>query len=151
MPQGKQIENWVIDNNSCRKHSSYRPEQTIEVLNWAFQQYAYKGFWGNYRAYLNEQEFAAVNAPSESIMRVSNVRIYKNQWGRAKIDFNWDGARITGISMTDQDFYNGINVGDVTFNNAYIVSSIPKEIDNWVNPNTGERQAYKFVSKIFQI
>ncbi|MDR0603259.1 MAG: hypothetical protein LBG80_03030 [Bacteroidales bacterium] len=153
MPQGKQIENWVIDNNSCRKTGYYRPEQTIEVLDWAYQQYAYKGFWGNYRAFLNEQEFNAVNVPSESIMRVSNVRIYKNQLDKAKIDFNCDNLRypIRGISMTDQDFYDRIQRGDVNFDNAYIITSIPKAIDDWVNTNTGEKQAYKFVSKIFQI
>jgi hypothetical protein len=149
MPQGKQIENWVIDNNSCRKAGS----RTHEVLDWAYQQYAYKGFWGNYRTFLNEQEFAAVNEPSESIMKVSNVRIYRNIWDKAKIDFDWAGAkfRIIGVSMTDQDFYDIIKKGDVTFDNAYIVTSIPKEIDEWVNPNTGEKQAYKFVSKIYKI
>ncbi|MEI6138772.1 MAG: hypothetical protein WCP85_05895 [Mariniphaga sp.] len=149
MPQGKQQENWVIDNNSCRKTGS----RTQEVLDWAYKQYAYKGFWGNYKAYLNEQEFAAVCGPSESIMRVSNLRIYKNDRDKAKIDFNWDGARyrIIGVSMTDQDFYDRIREGDVTFDNAYIITSIPKEIDDWVNPNTGEKQAYKFVSKIHKI
>jgi hypothetical protein len=149
IPQGKQQENWVINNNSCRKTGS----RTQEALDWAYQHYAYKGFWGNYRAYLNEQEFAAVSDPSESIMRVSNVRIYKNENDKAKIDFNWSEARfrIFGVSMTDQDFYDRIKEGDVTINNAYIITSIPKEIDEWVNPNTGEKQAYKFVSKIHKI
>jgi hypothetical protein len=149
MPQGKQQENWVIDNNSCRKTGS----RTQEALDWAYQQYAYKGFWGNYRAYLNEQEFAEVSAPSESIMKVSNVRIYRNDNEKAKIDFDWAGARyrIKWVSVTDQDFYERISDGDVTFDNAYIIIAIPKEIDDWVNPNTGEKQAYKFVSKIFKI
>lgn len=149
MPQGKQQENWVIDNNSCRKVES----RTEDALDWAYQQYGYKGFWGNYRAYLNEDEFAAVVAPSESIMKVSNVRIYKNDNDKAKIDFDWSGARfrIKWVSMTDQDFYDRIREGEVTFDNAYIIISIPKEIDEWVNPNTGEKQAYKFVSKIFNI
>ena len=149
MPKGKQQENWVIDNNSCRKVES----RTEDVLEWAYQQYGYKGFWGNYRSYLNEAEFAAVTAPSESIMKVSNVRIYKNDNDRAKIDFDWSGARfrIKWVSMTDQDFYDRIREGEVTFDNAYIIISIPKEIDEWVNPNTGEKQAYKFVSKIFNI
>jgi hypothetical protein len=149
MPQGKQRENWVIDNNSCRKTG----RKTQEALDWAYQQYSYNGFWGNYRAYLDEQEFAAVSEPSESILRVSNVRIYKNAWNKAKIDFDWDEApcRINGISMTDQDFYDKISVGAVTFDNAYIITSIPKEIDDWVNPNTGQKQAYKFVSKIHEI
>lgn len=42
MPQGKQLENWVIDNNSCRKTGN----RTEEVLDWVYQQYAYKGFGG---------------------------------------------------------------------------------------------------------
>lgn len=149
MPQGKQQENWVIDNNSCRKTGN----RTQDDLDWAYQQYAYKGFWGNYKTFLNEQEFAAVNVPSESIMRVTNVRIYKNERDKAKIDFDWAGAkfRIKGVSVTDQDFYDRIREGDVTFDNTYIIISIPKEIDDWVNPNTGEKQAYKFVSKIYKI
>lgn len=149
MPQGKQRENWVIDNNSCRKTGT----RTQEVLDWAYQQYAYKGFWGNYRTYLNELEFAAVCAPSESIMKVSNVRIYKNDNDKAKIDFDWSSARfrIKWVSMTDQDFYEKIRHGDVIFDNAYIITSIPKEIEDFINPNTGEKQAYKFVSKIYCI
>lgn len=149
MPQGKQKENWVIDNNSCRKIES----RTQEVLNWAYNQYSYKGFWGNYKTFLNEQEFAAVNDPTESFMKVSNVRIYKNERDKAKIDFSWSGARfpIKGVSMTDQDFYDRIRQSEVTYNNAYILTSIPKEIDEWINPNTGEKQAYKFVSKIYEI
>jgi len=149
MPQGKQQENWVIDNNSCRKIGS----KTQDDLNWAYEQYSYKGFWGNYKTFLNEQEFAAVNVPTESFMKVSNVRIYKNERDKAKIDFSWSGARfpIKGVSMTDQDFYERIRQGDVTYNNAFILTSIPKEIDDWINPNTGEKQAYKFVSKIYEI
>ncbi len=149
MPQGKQQENWVIDNSSCRKIES----KTQEVLNWAYNQYSYKGFWGNYKTFLNEQEFASVSDPTESFMKVTNVRIYKNERDKAKIDFSWSGARfpIKGVSMTDQDFYDLIRHGDVTYNNAYILVSIPKEIDEWINPNTGEKQAYKFVSKIYEI
>jgi hypothetical protein len=156
-PQGKQQENWVIDNSSCKNKGKGRLKNgngtDKEILDWAYQKYAYKGFWGNYRTFLNEQEFAAVSEPSESIMRVSNVRIYQNNWNKAKIDFEWAGAQhtITGVSMTDQDFYDRIKEGDVTFDNAYIVTSIPKEIDEWVNPNTSEKQAYKFVSKIYKI
>jgi hypothetical protein len=149
MPQGKQQENWVIDNNSCRKTGS----RERDVLDWAYQQYAYKGFWKNFKSFLNEQEFSAVVDPSESIMKVTDVRIYKNDRDKAKIDFNWDRARfrITGVSMTDQDFYDKIKISDVNFENAYIITSIPKEIDDWVNPSTGEKQAYKFVSKIYAI
>ena len=148
-PQGIQVENWVIDNNSCIKTGT----QNVNILDQVYQQYGYKGFWGNYRAFLNEHEFASITNPSESIMRVSNVRIYRNDYNRAKIDFNWERAqfRIIGVSMTDQNFYDRIHHDDVLFDNAYIITSIPKEIDDWVNPNTNEKQAYKFVSKIFEI
>lgn len=149
VPQGKQKENWVIDNNSCRKIGS----REMDTITWAYDNYSYHGFWNNYKAYLNEQEFEAVNAPSESIMRVSNVKIYQNEYGRAKIDFNWAGARykILGISMTDQDYYDRIDDEDVEIANAIIVISIPKEIDDWVHPETGEKRAYKFVSKVFEV
>lgn len=145
MPQGKQQENWVIDSNSCRVVEK-RHQNT---LDWAYQQYSYHGYWGNFRSYLNESEFEAVNVPSESILRVTNVRIYKNDYNRAKIDFDWQGARyrILGVSMTDQDFYDRIDNGDVEFENAYIVISIPKEIDDWTHPETGEKRAYKFVAR----
>lgn len=148
MPQGKQLENWVIDNNSCRKTAS----RNTDVLDWAYQQYAYKGFWGNYKAFLNEEEFASVNAPSESIMKVSNVRIYRNDNEKAKIDFDWSGAKYTikWVSMTDQDFYDRIKECDIEFDNAYIVTSIPKECD-FTLPGTNEKRAYKFVSKIYEI
>jgi hypothetical protein len=150
MPQGKQIENWVIDNNSCKKTGSYSPNQTREVLDWVHQQYSYNGFWGNYKEFLNEEEFCAVTAPSESILRVSNVDIYQNNYNRWKIDFDWHQARykIRRISMTDPDFYGNDHVH---IENAYIVVSIPKAIDDWTNPETGQKRAYKFVSKIYEL
>ena len=149
MPQGKQQENWVIDNNSCRKVDS----KDEDILDWAYDHYSYHGYWRNYRSYLNEEEFAAVTDPSESILKVSEVKIYKNDYNRAKIDFKWNGARykFMGVSMTDQDFYDRIDDEDVLFDEAYIVVSIPKEIDDWVHPETGEKRAYKFVSKIFEV
>lgn len=156
MPQGKQQENWVIDNSTCKNKGKGRLKNgngtEKELLDWAFQKYAYKNFWGNYKAFLNEQEFEAVSAPSESIIKVSNVRIYKNERGSAKIDFDWAGAKfkIKGVSMTDQDFYDRIREGDVNFDNAYIVTSIPKYCD-WTLPETGEKRAYKFVSRIYEI
>lgn len=146
MPQGKQQENWVIDNNSCKKTGS----RTKEVLDWAYDKYSYNNFWGNYKAFLNEEEFNAVNVPSESIFKVSDVDIYRNNYNRWKIDFNWHRAqyKIKGVSMTDPDFYD--NDDSVHIDNAYIVTSIPKECD-FVHPTTGERLAYKFVSKIYKI
>ena len=101
---------------------------------------------------MTEVEFANVIQPSESIMKVTNVEIYKTEFGKAKIDFDWSGSRyrIKWISMTDQTFYDRIDKEKVTFNEAYIVISIPKEIDDWVDSITGEKRAYKFVSKIFE-
>lgn len=156
IPQGKQKENWGIDNNSCKNHGRGQlngSHSIDELLKWAFENYAYHGFWGNYKAYLNENEFENVNSPSESMLKVTDVRIYKNDYNRAKIDFKWSGARykIMGISMTDQDFYDRIYDKEVTFENAYIVIAIPKQIDDWINPQTGEKRAYKFVSKVFEI
>jgi hypothetical protein len=86
-------------------------------------------------------------------LRVSNVRIYRNENNKTKIDFSWSGSRypIRWISLTDQEYYARVNDGEVTIANAYIVVSIPKDMDVYVNPHTGQRQAFKFVSKVFEI
>lgn len=145
MPQGKQKENWVIERNSCQIIDS----EDVSVLRKVYRQYGYHRFWGNYRAYLNEEEFESIDEPSESIMLVSNVRIYRNDYGRAKIDFEWGPYTLKWISMTDPDYYARINEGEEVFmDKAFIVVSIPKECD-YVVPQTGERKAYKFVSKVF--
>jgi hypothetical protein len=154
IPQGKQLENWVIDNHSCKKVDKKTIIGTTrEVLDWAYNHYGYHGYWGNYKSYLNEVEFAAVNVPSESILKVSDVKIYNNDHNKAKIDFKWNGARypFLNVSMTDQNFYNQIDDKEVRFDNAYIVISIPKEIGGWSYPKTGEKRAYKFVSKVFEL
>lgn len=151
MPCGRQQENWVIDNDSCVNKGKIKGKTDREVLDAVYRNYSYHGFWGNYKAYLNEDEFESGSEPSESIMKVSNVRIYK-YGSKAKIDFDWSGAkyRIKGISMTDPDFYDQIDGKDIEFENAYIVISIPKECD-WFNPNVEEYQAYKFVSRVYEI
>lgn len=147
-PQGKQKENWIINNNSCKVIRSC----SKNCLKAVYKAYGYHGFWNNYKAYLTEDEFENVTQPSESIMKVTNVEIYKNEYGKAKIDFDWSGSRyrIKWISMTDQTFYDQIDDGPVEYDEAYIVISIPKEIDDWEDPVTGEKRAYKFVSKIFE-
>ena len=150
MPQGKQQENWVINNNSCRVIDHNR----TDLLQSACDNYGYHGYWGNYKSFLSEGEFIAVTAPSESILKVRNVRVYTNEYGKTKIDFEWSGSLypVRFVSMTDPDYYPRIKDGnEVKIENAYIVISIPKEIDDFVDPTTGEKKAFKFVSKIFEI
>ena len=150
MPQGVQRENWVILNRSCRKVG----RRSADCLPQVYNQYGYHGFWNNYRTSLSEAEFASVTEPSESIMEVTNVKIYRNENNKAKIDFEWSRSRypIKWVSLTDQDYYSRVNNGEiVTIERAYIVVSIPRDIDVYVNPHTGEKQAFKFVSKVFPI
>lgn len=52
MPQGKQKENWVIDNHSCRKVGTESIRRVIQ----AFKEYGYHGFWNNGYSYLREDE-----------------------------------------------------------------------------------------------
>lgn len=148
-PQGKQRENWIINNNSCKVIG----RRGNNAVTDAYKKYGYHGFWDNYRAFLTKDEFEDLDRPSESILKVSNVEIYKTEYDKAKIDFDWSGSRyrIRWISMTDQTFYDQIDDKSVILDNAYIVISIPKEIEDWVHPETGEKRAYKFVSKVFEI
>ena len=162
MPQGKQKENWVIDNDSCKKTGS----KGIDVLDWAYKQYSYNGFWNNRLYFLDEEEYAAVTEPSESIMKVSKVKIYRNWWGKQKVNFNWCDPqcksswiskifvkhRIHSVAMTDLEFLNRTNRHKrVRLKNAFIIVAIPKYIDDWVNPINGNKKAYKIVSKIYSI
>ncbi len=146
MPQGIQKENWVIDNHSCKKVGT----ETMERVAQAFKEYGYHGFWNNCYSYLREDELNHVTQPSESILFVSNIKLYKNDRGKAKIDFTWGGARypIKGISLTDQDFYAKLENEEIHYKYAIIVISIPKDA-TWTHPETGEKRAYKFVSKVF--
>ena len=147
MPEGKQKENWVIDNHSCKKVGT----ESIKRVVKAFSEYGYSGFWNNNYTYLREDELENVTQPSESIMFVSDIRIYKNIYGKAKIDFTWDGLPhpMKGVSLTDLDFYDKITDGqEISYKYAIIVISIPKYAD-YIHPTTGEKRAYKFVSKVF--
>lgn len=179
MPQGRQQENWVILNGSCRKlghgevvgneivikslENSIQNTMKITdsdkvLLSWAFKNYPYHGFWGNYRPFLNEIEFRNGTEPSESILLVSNVKIYGLATSsgdmKAKIDFESSFSQfpIKWISLTDQDYYDKIENGnaELLVKRAIIVVSIPKDCD-WTYPNTGEKRAYKFVSKVFPL
>lgn len=148
MPQGKQRENWVIDNHSCVKIGT----ETIRRVVQAFNEYGYHGFWGNGRSFLSEDELNNVAQPSESLLVVSDVRLYKNNYGKSKIDFTWSGLpySVKGVALTDQDFYDKLNAEDVYYKSAILVISIPKDA-TWVHPQTGEKRAYKFVSKVFGV
>lgn len=156
MPEGAQKENWVIDNDSCRRLGNGVDiidgiSTERELLDWAFQKYNYHGFWGNYRNHLTDDELNALSVPSESIMRVSNVRIYQDDNQKAKIEFSWTGSRypIKWVSMTDQEYYDIIKTQDVNIDDAYIVISIPK--DCWYDAHNEAYKAFKFVSKVFSL
>lgn len=146
MPQGKQRENWVIDNHSCRIVGTEPMQRVVQ----AFKEYGYRKFWNNGYSYLREEELENVTDPSESILLVSNVKLYKNAYGKAKIDFTWGELPypMKGVSLTDQDFFDKIEGVEVCFKLAIIVVSIPKDA-TWIHPETGEKRAYKFVSKVF--
>ena len=76
MPQGKQRENWVIDNHSCKKVGTESKKRVVQ----AFKEYGYHGFWNNGYSFLREDELENVTQPSESMLFVSDVRLYKNDY-----------------------------------------------------------------------
>lgn len=150
MPQGKQKENWVIDNYSCKKVS--QEPLPLERLVQAYKEYSYHGFWNNGNSFLREDELEKVTEPSESILFVSDVRLYNNDNGKAKIDFRWIGLPylIKGVSLTEKDCYDKIDEKAIRYKYAIIIVSIPQEA-NWKISETGEKRAYKFVSKVYEL
>ena len=148
VPRGVQKENWAIDFNSCRKVQTYQES----IMKSVYEKYGYHGFWKNSRAYLDEYEMDVVDQesiPSESLLHVRNVFIYKNPSGKAKLDFDWGRLKLKGISMTDPDYYDPLNAGnEVRISEAIIVISIPYAAD-FTFPGCSSGRGYKFVSKIF--
>ena len=148
VPRGVQKENWAIDFNSCRKVHTY----SESIMKSVYEKYGYHGFWKNSRAYLDEYEMDVVDQesiPSESLLHVRNVFIYKNPSGKAKLDFDWGRLKLKGISMTDPDYYDPLNAGnEVRISEAIIVISIPYAAD-FTFPGCSSGRGYKFVSKIF--
>ena len=149
VPRGVQKENWAIDFNSCRKVQTYQES----IMKSVYEKYGYHGFWKNSRAYLDEYEMDVVDQeslPSESLLHVRNVFIYKNPSGKAKLDFDWGRLKLKGISMTDPDYYDPLNAGnEVRISEAIIVVSIPFAAD-FTFPGCSSGRGYKFVSKIFE-
>ena len=149
VPRGVQKENWAIDFNSCRKVQTYQES----IMKSVYEKYGYHGFWKNSRAYLDEYEMDVVDQesiPSESLLHVRNVFIYKNPSGKAKLDFDWGRLKLKGISMTDPDYYDPLNAGnEVRISEAIIVISIPYAAD-FTFPGCSSGRGYKFVSKIFE-
>lgn len=148
IPQGKQKENWAIDNCSCRKIRT----ESMNRLMQAYREYDYHGFWNNDNLFLSEQQLENVTQPSESILLTSDVRLYKNIYGKAKIDFTCEVVPhpMRGVSLTDQDCYAELDSKEICYKRAILVISIPKFAD-WSHPLTGEKRAYKFVSRVFEI
>lgn len=154
-PLGKQVENWVIDNNSCKCLRKAVLQDVCPgavqsndrlLLEHLYQNYSYHGFWGNAREFLDKFEFNNINYPTESIIKAQDIKFYFNG-RRWKIDFTWDAfkARCTNIPLTDSDVYSSCSSQNAYFyKNAYLVVSIP----NSVSPEFQNR-AYKFVSKIY--
>ena len=108
VPQGKQQENWAIDNYSCKslgKGELNGSSDKITILNWVYKNYGYHGFWNSTKPYLDEAEFEAIKVSSVSILKVSEVSIYHNDFGKSKIDFKWSGHKICGISMANRDYF----------------------------------------------
>lgn len=176
IPMGIQSENWSIEDNSCRKIGSVTLEDALPYLIG----YGYHGYWSwrdvgfpeegiqSKSYYLNETEFANValrNIPSESILEVQDVRIYKSAYnGKALIDFRWRSYSQLGLEslsrfspltlfrftpLTDPDYYPRLNAGEVIqIQHAFIVVALPKDM---ITLESGEKRAYKFVSKVFEL
>lgn len=149
VPLGIQVENWAIDNYSCRKISSVSASELYKI----YDGYGYHGFWGSNSPYLTEDDYDYLkenDTPSESIIKANSICIYKNNNGKCKINFRCDGVSFDGISMTDPDFYPDLDeTEEIYINSAIIVVSIPAEAD-FVPYGSITGRGYKFVSKIFR-
>ena len=78
------------------------------------------------------------------LVEVSNLRIYYNDNGSRKADFNYNSITYKGMSVTDLDYCKkNFHQNEFNFDQAYIVVSIPKD------PYEIDGKYYKFIAKVF--
>lgn len=145
-PLGKQVENWVIDEKAGTGATVVAGfAEPKDIVPYVYENYPYKDFFGNRRAFLSEEEYAQVDH-TEVIMKVTNVDIYTDDRDKTKIDFDWDRSptRIKWVAMTDPEFYRE---GRTHIDSAYLCAAIPPR--TWLFEGKGEQRAYKFVAKVF--
>ncbi|MBQ2128485.1 MAG: hypothetical protein II429_05095, partial [Prevotella sp.] len=127
---------------------SYDATTHTLTLNNATVDYAYKdaNASGTAGIYYTGSDLLTIVAQGSS-----NIQGANQTYGICSIDaalsFRGNGT----INIPNAGTWGVFTNEDVLFDEAYIVVSIPKEIDDWVHPETGEKRAYKFVSKIFEV
>lgn len=93
--------------------------------------------FGNNLPYINGIDYMTY---SLVLAEVSKLKMYYNELGSRKVNFEYNSKKYSGISMTDPDYYD---LQEHEFEKAYIVVSIPN--------NDYNGKYYKFVAKVFPV
>ena len=138
-PIDRQPENHCIGAGRWQKLGTYTIGDVIDAHAAETHEYIFC----NNEAFILDGE-----NPNSSLtfVKVSNLQIYDNAFGKTKALFNYKGHRYSDISMTDQEYYPSEMHGMV--GDAYIVVSLPGAP---VSENVPEDRYYKFVAKIFPV
>lgn len=136
-PNEIQSENILVDVNQLPVvvgHKSLQDALQYADLN------ADEYIFGNTCSFLTEQEAMEIGCSLQFVI-CDNVHIYKNAYGKTRVDFDYNGNRYVGIRVTDRDYYDVI---DLQQNNAAILLSLPHNPDPY-----NMKRYYKFAARIF--
>ena len=86
-----------------------------------------------------EEEDMSDEGPSLTLIRVSELCVYKNHRARTKARFEYNAQLYQDISVTDPAYYDK---NDTTIGKAYLVVSLPSD-------PFPENRYYKFIAQIF--
>ena len=135
-PIGCQSENYVI---SCGHPWQLLGTMTLDgVLQFCSLEKS-QFIYGNTRKYIPSE---LINDFSRSLLlaEISDMKVYKNDGGKQKCSFKYNGYNYYDISVTDPDYYK---YSECEIKKAYIVVSLPH--------TDYEGKYYKFVAKIFPV
>jgi hypothetical protein len=96
--------------------------------------------FGNRYKYITK-EIIANFKESLLLAEIRDFKIYKNEGGKQKCEFEYKGIRYVDMSMTDPDYYHYLKC---KIDKAYIVVSLP-------HVDFPQGKYYKFIAKVFPL
>ena len=143
-----QTENFPIDFNADTPVKIISKE-TVDYVKDLYNKELFEhiGFFGNSKKSLTEEEIDNLNPKhSLSVIKVSSLRIYKNDHNKIKAELYFENEIAGDVSMTDPDYYSKnypIEIGEAILIVSLSAEPYVKNDKNYGYP--------KFIAKIFEL
>lgn len=100
VPLYYQPENYLISKVHWLQRYSYKPDNLGDLLDFP------EDLWGNTSNKINRNNISNGVSSSLYLVEVSSLRLYKNKYGKRKVDFFYNNVFYSNFSCTDPNFDN---------------------------------------------